>query len=551
MGRTATGIDIGRSTVKLLRGEVKGTSFVVTHFALAESRSDDVAGGWAALAAAAPGIKVASARVGLTGRDVNVRYTRVPRVPDWKLRNLMRFEAKEISDQSESAVASDFNVLPEMPEIEGEDVVLLAMAREGFLEEHVAGLASVGGTLDAFTPNALALYNAYLHYGVVQDETVLVANIGRVHTDVILVRGPDLLFARNLSGGSGLFDEALAQRFDISPERAERYKIESGTLESHQRFADATQEKAKRALAGPAGQILSLLQSAVVFCKSQVKLTSLKLDRVLLTGGGSRLTGLSEYLAAALSVPVEHFDPFVVVDTSKLDPASAALLEQHRAEAVVALGLATAASDPDAYSIEILPERVQKRRDFNGGTAFLIASAVLGCLYLGLSAWRSHGRLGDARAEAALLDSRVRRSQRDHQETQDLLGENMELARHTRELHSLSGSGEQLVRALDAIERHLPQDFWLEGMTSGLGSDEELGIARQSERPILRLRGRAREGTDGPTVLFEEFVADLRRSLPEARLKERMGGTASSFTIDMTLFADAPSADSEAEEGEG
>ena len=91
------------------------------------------------------GFKPTDARIGLTGRDVNIRYTRVPRVPDWQLRKLMRFEVDEIGGQSGTEVASDFNVLPPLPEIEGEDVVLLAMARESLLEQHAEGLAGAGG----------------------------------------------------------------------------------------------------------------------------------------------------------------------------------------------------------------------------------------------------------------------------------------------------------------------------------------------------------------------------------------------------------------------
>ena len=102
-------------------------------------------------------------------------------------------------------------------EIEGEDVVVLAMARESLLESHLEGLTAVGGKLDAFTPNAIALYNAWLRFGVVMDDTVLVANIGHENLDVILVRGSDLVFARNLSGGSKLFDDALVQTFGVSP----------------------------------------------------------------------------------------------------------------------------------------------------------------------------------------------------------------------------------------------------------------------------------------------------------------------------------------------
>ena len=61
------------------------------------------------LAATDPGFKVTSARVGLTGRGVNVRYTRVPRVPDWQLRKLMRFEVEEIGGFSAHADASELH----------------------------------------------------------------------------------------------------------------------------------------------------------------------------------------------------------------------------------------------------------------------------------------------------------------------------------------------------------------------------------------------------------------------------------------------------------
>lgn len=545
MARTATGIDVGSSTAKVLRGEVKANSFVVTGFAIAENPEGTLEAGWRALE---PGFKLGACRVGLSGRDVNARYTRVPRVPDWQLRKLMRFEAAEIGGQGESTVASDFNVLPEIPEIEGEDVVVLCMARESLLETHLEGLSALGGKLDAFTPNAIALYNAFLRYGVVMEDTVLLANVGRENIDVIVVRGADLLFARNLSGGSKLFDEALAQRFGIPEQRAAEFKQQKGTLDARAGVADANVEKASHALMAPAGQLLSLLQSTVVFCKSQIKLSTLKLDRVLLCGGGAALEGLCPYLANGLGVPCELFDPFVVVDASKLDPESAELLEENRLEAVVALGLATSASDPDSYGIEILPEAVRRKRDFAQGTLFLIAAGVLACLYLGLYAWRQSGALETARVEARTLETLYRRAKGNDQQTEGLLAENRELALHATRLHELAGSGEQLVRALAAIEQHLPPDFWLDQLTTSWSKDEDLGVPPGDDLPILRLRGRAREGTDTPSALFEEFVGNLRSSLPEARIKERMNDTQSLFTIDLTSVAPpAPEGDAAAD----
>ena len=101
MAKIATGIDVGTSTVKMIRGEVKGTSFVVTDFFVTENPSGTIEGGWLALGS---GFKPTSCRVGVTGREVNMRYTRVPRLPDWQLRKLMRFEADEVGGQSESCL---------------------------------------------------------------------------------------------------------------------------------------------------------------------------------------------------------------------------------------------------------------------------------------------------------------------------------------------------------------------------------------------------------------------------------------------------------------
>lgn len=538
MARSATGIDIGTSTVKLLCGEVKGNSFVATEFVVAPNTGRTTASGWGALSVRS---KPKTCRIGLTGREVNVRYSRVPRVADWQLRKLMKFEAEEIGGQSDAAVASDFNVLPEIPEIEGEDVVMLCMARESLLEEHMAGLASLGGSLDAFTPNAVALYNAFLHYGVVMDDTVLVANIGHENIDVILVRGTDLLFARNLTGGSKLFDDAIAERFGTDVHRAERFKVEEGTIAPGATYHTANQEKASRAMMAPAGQLLSLLQSAVLFSKSQVKLTTLKLDRVLLCGGGAGLDGLCAYLASAMSVPVERFDPFVVVDTTKLDPESAEALEEHRLEAVLALGLATSASDPDAYAIEILPQSVAKRREFLGGPTFLIALAALALVFLGVYAVRKGDELEQYASRAAALNSQFRRANRNDQNTRALLTENESLAGYADELHQVAGSGEQMVRVLGAIERRLPQDFWIETMTSGWGSSDDLEIKNPDQRPLLHIRGRTREGTDSPSLLFEEFVTALKGDLPEVtRILHRMEATATYFTLDLTMLAPPP-----------
>lgn len=535
MARTVTGVDVGLRTAKFLRGTYKGNTFHVSDFAVVPTNAREVTDGWKA---GAPGFKPANARIGLTGRDVNIRYTRVPRVPDWQLKNLMRFEVEEIGDPSGAGVASDFNLLPALPEIEGEDVVLLALARETLLDAHAAGLAAAGGTLDAFSPNAVALYNAFLRFGVVQDEVVLIANIGHDNLDLAIARGPDLLFARNLTGGSRLLEDAIAQRLGVSQERACELKETQVDLDPRARFTDATAEKATRAATAGAGQLTSLLQSAVLFCKSQVKLTGLKLDRVLVCGGGAAIRGLAPYLSAGMGVPVELFDPFRVVQTDALSPEAKAALADHQLEAVVALGLATMASDEASWSIEILPTSVRKKREFVGQHLLLIVAGVLALGFLGYHAWKTHADLEKARVAAAALDTQYKKASATHRRTEEVLAENERSAVFAGELARLKGSGEQLARGIDLLQAHLPDEFWVTQMSTDWRADPALGLSGADKRPVLSIVGKAKEGANSLAVLYEGFVTALTGKLPAgARVNQQLSPSGSKFSLDMTLFA--------------
>lgn len=551
MSKTATGVDIGRSTARALRGRFKNNTFEVDALCVAGVEGGNLEGtelvakGWDALAEELP-FKLGRARVGLSGKDVNVRYTRVPRLPDWQLRNLMRFEVAEIGDQSGSEVASDFNLLPEIPEVEGEDVVLLAMAREARLEDEAEGLKVAGGNLDSFSPSAVALYNAWIRYGVVQDDTVLVANIGHDNIDVVITRGPDLLFARNLTGGGRLFDEAIAQRFSVSPAQARKLKEDAASLRPGASYPTPNHERASRACQAAAGQLLSLLQSAVLFCKSQIKISGLKLDRVMICGGGAALDGLVQYLQAGMSVPVELFDPFRVVDVTKLDPEDQERIEEYKLELVVALGLATMASDDSAYGLEILPAATAKAREFWGGTAFLIAAAIVAIAYLGGKAAHYSGQIDGLKSEVAGLERQLERLDRIDNEVVRLMSDNDDLRALVNELWVTGGQGEQAARLIDFLGTRLPADFWVTQLEGSMAHDPELGIERTDPRPVAIVRGRVREGTSSPTQRFEEMVLRLGEQLPEASFKRSVDRDR--FNLDLTLYA--PPAETEDEEGE-
>jgi Tfp pilus assembly protein PilN len=215
-----------------------------------------------------------------------------------------------------------------------------------------------------------------------------------------------------------------------------------------------------------------------------------------------------------LSVPVELFDPWKVVDTSALSVEQAGELEDHKLEAVVALGLATMACDPDAWSIEILPAKLAKRREFLRGPAWLAAAGVLALLYLGYDALATSSRLTEARTRARDLDGQLKKASQTSRKTEELLLENARLAKTAQLLYEAKGSGEQLARTVAALEGSLPDDFWLTQIATDYRADPELGIAKGEDRPVVSIAGRAREGTTSLSAQFTAFVQGLGQRLP-------------------------------------
>ena len=264
---------------------------------------------------------------------------------------------------------------------------------------------------------------------------------------------------------------------------------------------------------------------------------------------GAALKGLPEYLRSGMSVPVELFDPFQVVDTSGLDPETADKLEEFKLESVVALGLATVASDGDADSVEILPARIVKRRQFWGRTAWLGAAAILAVLYLGYDAYKTRAELAEVRVVAQRVNRNLKKATATHKKTNELLEDNQRLSELAFLLQGVTGAGEMSARALETLDRTLPGDFWITQLETMWGLEPELGVERGGERPICRIRGKSRQGTAALHTQFQQYIASLDTDDRYA-LKPTLSPDGTEFRVDFTPFTlpgTRPEADGDAQ----
>lgn len=507
MAASGIGIDIGTRSIRVVAGAEKKGVFAVTSFLeVMIEEGDDVAEALGAAIKAA-GLK-GEFRAGLTGRDVVIRYNQVPPVPDWQLKQLMEFEIAEMVSQSGEPLAADFNLIPISSDLTSDDTVLLALAKPGILASHTAAIEGAGAKIAAFTPNSIALYNAFKR----QDDTagtVLLVNIGHANTDMVIAREGDLLFARNLTGGSQLFDDALSASFNVSAHKARQLKEEMadvGPPDAKVARKSPQEEKVARALAGATGQLLSMVQSSVLFARSQTGVQELKLDRVLLCGGGALLKGLDQFLGTNLEVPVKRFDAFEVCDTTAVD---AELDEAGRAKGAIALGLAMQASFADAYSIEILPEAMKKKRAFAQRTIYAILAAVLALGCLGVQAFRAREDFAEATKDADAMRAKRSRLEKQVASFTEGLATRKEGSRKVELLHERLIPGVGMVRTLALLQRHLPEELYVKSVAIKRVKDPALGIDGDLQ-PVIEINGEGKELNQGLAAIFNKFAEEMK-----------------------------------------
>jgi type IV pilus assembly protein PilM len=260
-------------------------------------------------------------RLGIANNRIGVRVLDVPAVEDPKLMaNAIRFRAQEAMPFPMAEAVLDQVLLGE-PTGEGVDAmqkVLVVFAHRNLVDNYVnachrAGLRLVGIDFDAF-----ALLRAVSEAPAPEGESniaVIAVAVGQDRT-IFAVSDRDVCeFTRVLEWGGSALDTALAEALDVHPHHAEQLKhgltLADGAAPPHSELSPEQVELAKAALRQQLQVLARELVSSLQFYQSRPG--SLDIGEVLLTGGGSELTGMDVELGKMLGVPVRTANPFARV----------------------------------------------------------------------------------------------------------------------------------------------------------------------------------------------------------------------------------------------
>ena len=341
--RSVVGLDIGSSAVKAVELKASGKGYRVAAFGSEPVPPDSIVDGaiidGTAVADAirrvfaSKAFKTKEVAASLSGNAVIVKKISLPVMTAAELDESIYWEAEQYIPFDIQDVNLDYQILDagRGAESKGTMEVLLVAAKKEKIADYTAVIAQAGRIPIVVDVDAFALQNAYeLNYGFDPGAVVVLLNAGASAININIVAGAQSVFTRDVSLGGNAYTEAVQRELNLPFESAE-------LLKKGLPVDGATFEDALPVLRAMTENVLLEVQKTFDFFKATASTDHI--DRIMLSGGASRVDGFAEALQERFGTPVEVFDPFkkVVFDGKKFTPEQRELVGQ---TAAVAVGLA-------------------------------------------------------------------------------------------------------------------------------------------------------------------------------------------------------------------
>ena len=341
--KSVVGLDIGSSAVKAVELKPAGKGFRVSAFGSEAVPADAIVDGAIIDAGAVAeairqifernkAFKAKEVCASLSGNAVIVKKITLPVMTESELDESIYWEAEQYIPFDIQDVNLDYQILDPGtgPDSRGSMEVLLVAAKKEKIGDYTGVIAQAGRTPVIVDVDAFALQNAYdVNYGLDPSQVVVLLNAGASAINVNILQGEQSIFTRDISIGGNAYTEAVQKELDLPHESAEHLKkgvpVDGATFEEAQPVLRAVTEN-----------VLLEVQKTFDFFKATA--ASDRIDRIMLSGGASRVDGFRDMLHERFAAPVEEFDPFraIVWDPKKLGGEAV----EHASTAAVAVGLA-------------------------------------------------------------------------------------------------------------------------------------------------------------------------------------------------------------------
>ena len=334
--KTSVGLDIGSGFVKLVEVDHSGDQPEVSRVAMEPLLPDAIVEGEIMdPGLVADTIKSLFERVGIKGRDVVtavgghdviIKKIEMDRMKESDAREVIRWEAEQHVPFDIKSVELDFQVLNPLDEGLQMEVILVAAKKE-LVDNRIALLADAGLTASIIDVDAFALHNAFeRNYPEAMEGIVALVNVGHEITNVNILEDGVPILTRDIPFGSRRVREDLQRERGLTAEQAE------DVVQGREEIDDLAQFVGQSA-----DEIAVGIERASAFLMTRQ--SGEGLGKIYLSGGGSRIPGMTDALAERMNVETHQVNPF---ERTPVRPDAAVNLNLEEASPMLLLPLGLA-----------------------------------------------------------------------------------------------------------------------------------------------------------------------------------------------------------------
>lgn len=343
-GKGILGLDIGSSSIKV--AEVKDTKkgYSLENLGVVELPPEVIVDGALMNGSAVVDaimtliserkVKVKNVCTSVSGHAVIIKKIKIPAQNEQELAQSIQWDAAQYVPFDINEVNLSYEILSPADE-EGNMDVLMVAAKKDLINDYLAVIKEAGLNPVIMDVDSFAIENMFeVNYPIQEGEVLALVNVGASVININVTKGGTVNFTRDVSAGGNQYTEEIQKQLGVSFEEAETLKIGgTGGADTEEVMRQEVQDVIRSISDSIATEIQRSLD---FFTATQAED---HITKIWLSGGTSKISGLSDVIEERTGVPVEMANPFnnISFDEKKFDIN---YLEQIGPQVAVAVGLA-------------------------------------------------------------------------------------------------------------------------------------------------------------------------------------------------------------------
>lgn len=259
------------------------------------------------------GIKEKNINLALPENQVYTKVVQMPVLSDRELASAIYWEAEQYIPIPLSNVSLAWSILkkPLKPAPSEKMEVLMVGAPTLIVKKYQKIIEMAGFSISSIETEILsAVRSLTLNPTASAGVPTIIVSIGAISTSLAIVAGSSLIFTYSMPLGGTAINRAISADFGLSHLQAEEYKRTYGMSNGPlgQRIGKATEPIVS--------SILTEIKKAVVYYSQKYK--DSRIEQIILSGGTSKLPGISTYFAQNLGIETVIANPWKMLSNQKL-----------------------------------------------------------------------------------------------------------------------------------------------------------------------------------------------------------------------------------------